>query len=528
MQGSNVVGVSKKKRVQQFLNVVEKVGNKLPHPVIMFFMFTVGVYVLSFLLSKLGMEVTYKSVKGGDVVDVTTGVVNLISVEGIRNLFMMVIPNFVNHPAIGAILIAMLGVGVSEKSGLINAMIKKIVLGVPKSLVTPVVVFAGIMSNMAADAGYVVLIPLGAIIFMGFKRHPLAGMAAAFAGVSGGFSANLLIGTVDTVMASITTPAAQIIDSGYAIDPMSNWYFLIASTVLITLIGWVVTDKIVEPTLGKYIRKEDTEDEGNEFELSKGEKKGLKMALLSIVLFILGIYLLTMEGAPLGAYVDATGKTVDPFTGAIIFILGLFFFIPGIVFGFTSGKFKNGALDIVDGLVDAMKQCASVIVIIFISAQFIYAFNASKIGTIIAVNGANLLKSTGLTGVSLMVAFILLTAVINVFMGGLTSKWLMMSPVFIPLFMQLGYSPEYTMLAYRIGDSTTNIISPLMTYFPIIVAFAAKYKRDNDEMGVGTIVSMMVPYSVAFLIGWIVLFILWSYLGIPIGPGATSTYIMGA
>lgn len=298
---------SSKGRIQKFLNIVEAGGNKLPNPIIMFFYFTVITYVLSLVMAKVGVEVSYQTLENGSIVEKTTGVVNLLSVEGIRNLFIKAIPNFTGHPALGTILIAMLGVGVAEKSGLIDALIKKIVLGVPAALVTPVVIFAGVMSNVAADAGYVVLIPLGAIIFMGFGRHPLAGMAAAFAGVSGGFSANLVIGTVDTVMAGITQPAAQILDRAYTINPASNWYFIIVSTFLITGLGWWVTDKIVEPALGKY--KSDKGDRGkDEFQLTLLEVKGLRAAGISVILFGLGVLLLTREGAPLGAYTAQGGR----------------------------------------------------------------------------------------------------------------------------------------------------------------------------------------------------------------------------
>lgn len=523
---SIVVEQKKKNRIQNILNFIEKAGNKLPNPIVMFFYFTVATYVLSYVMAKMGIEVSYKTLENGSIVEKTTGVVNLLSTEGIRNLFIEAIPNFTGHAALGVILIAMLGVGVAEKSGLIDALIKKIVIGVPAAYVTPVVVFTGVMSNIAADAGYVVLIPLGAIIFMGFGRHPLAGMAAAFAGVSGGFSANLLIGSVDTFMAGITEPAARIMDSTYVISPAANWFFSIASTFLITLLGWWTTDKIVEPALGKY--KTDKSEAGTgEFELTSLEKKGLKAAGIATLIFLGVVFAITREGAPLGKYTLANGQVVDPFMGAIVLILGIFFFLPGVAFGFTSKKFENGAEDIVAGLVDSMKQSAAVIVIIFVSAQFIYGFTASNIGTIIAVNGAKAINATGFTGIPLMVVFIFVTAIINLFIGGLSSKWMMMSPVFVPLFMQLGFSPEYTMLAYRIGDSTTNIISPLMSYFPIIVAFAVKYKKKGEDLGVGTIISMMLPYSIVFLLGWTAMFVVWSLLGLPIGPGIPTEYIMG-
>ncbi len=513
----------KNSRMDKILKHIEKTGNKLPHPVVMFFYFTIGTYLLSFVLAKLGTNVSFEAIKDGQLITQEVYVKNLLSIEGIRNLFVQAIPQFVGHPAIGTILIAMLGVGVADKSGLIDASIKRTVMGVPKWAITPVVVFAGIMSNLAADAGYVVLIPLGAIIFMGFGRHPLAGIAAAFAGVSGGFSANLLVGTVDSIMAGITEPAAQIIDSSYKVDIMSNWYFIIASTFLITLVGWWVTDKVVEPALGKYKGNKETNEENN-FELTTLEKRGLKYTLFSTIAFLVFLYIMTRGGMPLGKY-QVGEAIIDPFMQSIVLILSSFFLVIGVAFGFGSKK-MNSSVDIVNGLVEAMKSCASVLVIIFISAQFIYAFKESNIGSIIAVKGAEFLEGTGLEGTLLMVMFIFITALINLFMGGLTSKWLMMSPVFVPLFMRLGYSPEYTMLAYRIGDSTTNIISPLMTYFPIIIAFAEKYKKKGEDLGLGTIISMMLPYSVAFLIAWTLLFVLWSLLGLPIGPDTITTYKM--
>lgn len=522
-------------KLDKFLNFVEVAGNKLPHPVAMFFGFFVVTIIFSFILSKLGVSVTYSEISRatGEVVRKTTTVENLLTAEGIRGIFTSAVKNFTGHAALGSIVVAMLGVGLADGTGLLSAMIKKMVLSTPKVLVSAIVVFAGVMSNIASDAGYVVLIPLGAVIFASFGRHPLAGIAAAFAGVSGGFSANLLIGTTDPLLGGISTSAAQIVLPGYVVDATANYFFMFASTFLITIAGAWLTDKVVEPRLGEYTGPKLEIDASAE--LTPEEKRGLFLSLVSIIVFI-GVMLLMI--LPEHAIFKLTPKEVEAFVAAnhrqpgtmellkpffsqsIVFVLMLAFFIPGLVYGVVAGTVKSHR-DVIKALVKAMASCGQVFVIIFISAQFVYVFTKSNIGIVIAVNLANLLKDMGITGIAAAVGLIFLTAFVNLFIGGASSKWLMLSPVFIPMFVELGLTPEYTQLAYRIGDSTTNIISPLMSYFPIIVGFAAKYAKNEEDMGMGTVIAMMLPYAMVFLIAWTLLFVAWTFLGIPIGPGVS-------
>ena len=513
-------GSSKNKgALQRFLDIVERGGNALPHPIIMFFYFAMGTIVLSSLLSMLGVSVTYDAMDRvtGELAPTTVTIQNLLTADGIRFIFTNAISAFTGHAALGTILVAMLGVGVAEHSGLISAMLKRMVLATPKSLLTPILVFAGIMSNIASDAGYVVLVPLGAIVFMSFGRHPLAGIAAAFAGVSGGFSANLVIGSTDPLLGGITTEAARIMDPTYLVTPVANYYFMVVSTFLITILGTFVTDKIVEPRLGNY--------GGDMGEKASGmtplEMAGLKRAKWAFFILVAALAALILpESAPLRD--PATGAILgnSPFMQSIILILTALFLIPGAAYGFGSKTFES-AEGIVKGMVKSMSSMASVLVIIFVSAQFVSYFTYSNLGIVAAVSGADMLHSIGFTGLPLAVGMVLLSAVVNLFMGGASSKWLIMAPVFIPMFMQLGFSPEYTQVAYRIGDSTTNIITPLMTYFPIIASFAAHYQEENGpKIGMGTVISMMMPYTFFFLGGWIVMFIIWSLLNLPLGPGA--------
>ncbi|MGL5352878.1 MAG: AbgT family transporter, partial [Clostridium sp.] len=388
----------------------------------------------------------------------------------------------------------------------------KLVTSTPKSLVTVVVVFAGVMSSIASDAGYVVLIPLGAVIFMSFGRHPLAGLAAAFAGVSGGFSANLLPGPTDALLAGITEEATKITSAGISVGVTDNWYFLVASTLLITIIGTIVTEKIVEPRLGKY-----TGDVKEELtSISCNEKRGLKFAGIALVLFLVGVGLLIMPGGVLRN--PETGEFLkSPFMDSIVIVIALAFFVPGLAYGIGSKKIKSDK-EVVSLMSKSMSTMGGYIVLVFFAAQFVQYFTYTNVGTVIAVNGSNFLKGTGITGIPLLIGFVIVAALINIFMGSASAKWAIMAPVFVPMFMEMQYSPALTQMAYRIGDSTTNLISPLMSYFALIVAFSEKYDKDS---GAGTLISTMLPYSIALLIGWIGLLIVWYVFNIPLGPGVS-------
>ena len=514
-----VKGQSTKKKglFNIFLNMIEKVGNKLPHPVTLFVLFSIAVIIISDLAARAGVAVEF------DMVDRTTNevkltavqAVSLLNADGIRYMFSKAVSNFTGFAPLGTVLVAMLGVGVAEGTGLIQAALRKLVLSTPKGLITAVVVFAGIMSNVASDAGYVVLVPLGAIIFLSFGRHPLAGLAAAFAGVSGGFSANLLVGTIDPLLGGISTEAAKLFSPGYTVTATANWYFMIVSTFLITILGTLITEKIVEPRLGEYKGTAKVELQ----RLTNEEKKGLAAAGVSLLLFIIAIGV--MVGPASGILRNPEKGTIilggSPFMDGIVPIIALFFLIPGVVYGVFAGTVKNDK-DVASSMGKAMGTMGGYLVLAFAAAQFVSYFGYTNLGTILAVKGADFLKATGMTGFPLIIGFIIVSAFINLFIGSASAKWAIMAPVFVPMLMAVGYSPEFTQVAYRIGDSTTNIISPLMSYFAVIVAFAEKYDEDT---GIGTLISTMVPYSIIFMFGWSLLLVAWYFLGWPLGPGVS-------
>ena len=507
----------KKGFFDKFLDKVEKVGNKLPHPVTIFFILAILVIVVSEICVRTGIEVTYTglNMKTKKIEDITLHAKSLLSTDGIRYIFNTMTKNFTGFAPLGTVLVAMLGVGVAEGTGLINASLRKLVLSTPPRLLTAVMVFAGVMSNIASDAGYVVLIPLGAIIFASVGRHPLAGLAAAFSGVSGGFSANLLLGTIDPLLGGISTEAARIFVPDYTVLPTANWYFMMVSTFLITILGTIVTEKIVEPRLGEY--KGEHKEELTE--MGELEQKGLKRAGLSLVIFFIVVGILTI---PENSIFRENGNLNNFMHNGLLPIIMLFFMIPGYVYGKTVGTIKNDK-DVAKLMGDSLGTLGGYMALAFVAAQFIVYFSYTNLGTIVAVKGADFLKAIGFTGFPLIVAFIIVAAFINLFMGSASAKWAILAPVFIPMFMRLGYSPELTQAMYRIGDSSTNIISPLMSYFAFIVTYMQKFDK---ESGMGTLISTMLPYSMVFLCGWTVLLMIFYFLGLPIGPGASMHFVM--
>ncbi|WP_099203500.1 AbgT family transporter [Miniphocaeibacter massiliensis] len=510
--------MKKKKRnlSTRALDRVEKIGNALPSPATLFFGLFLLVIVLSFVFNKLGAKVTYDAIVEGKLQETTVAVKNLISRDGLVHILTSTISNFTGFFALGTVLTIMLGVGVADGSGLIAALMRRIALNTPKFLLTSVVIFLGIMSNVASSTGYVVLVPLGAILFMAFGRHPIAGLAAAFAGVSGGWSANLLIGSNDPLFAGMSTTAAQTIDANYVVPPISNWYFMFVSTFLLVIVGTFITDKIIEPRLPKY-----TPDKKEEAGVvTVDEKRGMKFAGIATILYIALVLVLVLPKNALLRDPKTGGILSSPFMSGIIVIMMLLFMIPGIAYGYGARTLKSEK-DIIKLMEKAVSGLSSFIVLIFFAAQFNGAFEYSNMGVVMSVKGANLLENIGFIGLPLLICFIILTSFINIFIAVDSAKWAMMAPVFVPMFMQLGISPEMTQLAYRIGDSSTNIIAPLMPFFVLTVAFFQKYDK---KAGIGSVVSTMLPYSVGFLISWILMFILWYLLGLPIGPGATIFY----
>lgn len=503
----------KKGWISKCLTGIEVVGNKLPHPVTIFILLTLIIIGVSEICAKLGVSVSYQQIdrSSGQIKDMTMQAVGLFNPEGLRYMVTHFVSNFTGFAPLGTVLVAMLGVVLADGSGLIGAVLRKMVLNTPKRLVTAVVVFAGILSNVAADVGYVILVPLGAMIFASFGRHPIAGLAAAFAGVSGGFSANLLIGALDPMLSGLTMEAAKIYDPSYTVLPTANWYFMIVSTFVIMILGTIITEKVVEPRLGEYHEKTIHLEK-----LHVNENRGLKWALISLLVFLLLLGITLLPGGVLRN--PDTGSIFEnsPFINGIVPIIALFFMIPGIFFGIGSGNIRSDQ-DVVRFMGEGMSTMGAYLVLAFFSAQFVNYFTYTNLGVIIAVKGANFLEHTGFTGLWLLIAFVLVAAFINLFLGSSTAKWAIMAPIFVPMFMQIGFSPELTQVAYRIGDSVTNVISPLMSYFAVIIAFAEKYDK---KAGIGTIVSTMLPYSLTFLVGWILLLVVWYLIGLPLGPMA--------
>lgn len=518
-------GQGRRSAFTRFLDTVEWLGNLLPHPVTLFACFAIAVVLLSGVLGALGIAVPDPRPEGaaGRAADGMIRAVSLLNADGLRRIVENLVTNFTSFVPLGTVLVALLGVGVAERSGLLGAVIRAMVLNASRNAVTVTIVFAGVLSNTASEMGYVVLIPLAGVVFHSLGRHPIAGIAAAFAGVSGGYSANLLLGTVDPLLAGITQEAAQLIDPGYAVDATANWYFMIVSTFLITALGTWITTRVVEPKLGAYdpslasVRLADEKLEP----LGAEEKRALRWAGLAALAVSLLIALSVVPSwGPLRN--PETGAVAgSPFLRGIVALIFVFFLVPGIVYGKRRGTFKSDR-DVIDAMAAATSTLGLYIVLVFFAAQFVAFFSWTNFGAITAVAGADLLRSVGLTNPIVFVPFILMCAFVNLMLGSASAQWAVTAPIFVPMLMLLGYSPEVIQAAYRIGDSTTNIITPMMSYFGLILAFVTRYVRDA---GIGTMIAMMLPYSITFLVGWILLFYVWVFaLGMPVGPAAPTYY----
>jgi aminobenzoyl-glutamate transport protein len=558
--------------IDKFLKTVETIGNKLPHPATLFAIFALATILLSWVFSMIDISAI------NPATNEVISPVNLVSEEGLHMILTNMVTNFTGFAPLGTVLVAMLGIGIAESSGLIAAVIKTVVfnayiilivmlsligvgaiiavgvdiiplvgtvLGValaigavvyvnnkhPEIILTFIIVFAGVLSNTASEVGYVLLVPLGAIMFLGAGRHPVAGLAAAFAGVSGGYSANLLLGTIDPLLAGLSQEAARIVDPTYTVNAAANFYFMVGSTFFIAIAGTFVTEKLVLPRLGKYIDNADStvdplDDDANK-PLGENEKRGLKWALVAGLVF--GAFLL-LAALPEGMMGGITGfmrhpETGDllrsPFMSSIVAFIFLAAAVCGIAYGFGSKNYASDA-DIMNGMGKAMETLGIYIVLVFFAAQFVKYFQWTNLGLIFAIEGASFLGSFDMPFIVLILAFVLLSAIINLVMGSASAKWAIMAPVFIPMFMYLGYSPELVQCAYRVGDSVTNIISPMMSYFALIVAFLSQYTGKNS--GIGTVVATMLPYSVVFLIVWSIILVVWLSLGLPIGPDSPLDY----
>ncbi|MCI8453162.1 MAG: AbgT family transporter [Lachnospiraceae bacterium] len=504
----------KKGRLDRILDTIERAGNKLPDPLTMFLGLAVIVVLISALCSALGVSAVNPA--DGSTVEVF----NLFSVDGIRYLWSNVITNYSGFAPLGMVLVAVVGSSVAEKSGFLIAVMEHF-LGEAKGwIVTGVIVFLGINLNIAGDAGFIVLPPLAAILYMSIGRHPLLGLYTAYASVSAGFCANVLLGLSDALAYGFTEPAAQMIDPTYQESIAINWYFMIVSCVVLAIAGTILVEKFLVhrfPMTKEGLKQYDFDADASE--LSPIQKKGVAMAGLSVVIFLAVIVLMSVPvfgGRAILA--DESGSITAgaaPFSKGIVFTVTLFLLIPGLVYGIVIGKYKSDK-DVWADISKGFAEMGGYVFLCFFVSIFTNFFSVSKLGTILAIKGADFLSNIGFTGIPLLIGLIFLSCIINIFIGSASAKWAILAPVFVPMMMLMGYNPAIAQAVYRIGDSITNPLSPLATYLPVVLGFARKYDKN---VGVGTVIANMLPFSISFAALWIVQVIIWVMLDLPLGPG---------
>ena len=541
---------------QRVLDGIEKAGNKVPHPVMIFLYLIIGVIVLSAVLAFFNVSVTEQVLVpvdtdvyeqefvGGstepleeapllpiddyEIQEVTIPIRSLLTVEGIRFLFTSFVNNFAGFSVVAVIFVAMIGVGVAEEAGMMAALIRKLVAVTPGSILTFVIILVGGLSSVATDAGYLILIPLGAAAFLSVGRNPIAGVAAAFAGVSVAFSVNILFAPLDAMLTEMTNEAIGLAGTGEPITITANWYFNIASTLLMALVATFITARMIEPRLGRYdpaaAMGHAPGEGGPDIPTPEdappvdavAEARGLRTALFWLLGALAFVLLITLPpGAPLRD--PETGNIVGntPFMDSLIFIITLIFLIAGIGYGRGAGTIK-GSTDIIAAVTKTFSGLAGLVFMLLVISQFIAYFNYTNMPDVIAGGLASLLGSANVNEIILMVGLVLIVALLDIIMPAALPKWAIFAPIFVPLFVRLGVAPQTVQAAYRIGDSPMNVVTPLMVYLPFIVLVAQKYDK---RAGLGTIIALMIPYALIVLAVWIVFFVLWYGLGIPLGPG---------
>ena len=516
MESTRVEENSSNGFIDRLLGGIEKVGNKLPDPAMLFLISLVIVWILSVILAPL--EFSDIDPRSGNAIQVN----NLLTGTAFTTFLSNMVTIFTGFAPLGVVLVAMLGVGVADEAGYFNTSIKLMLNVTSKAFLTPMIILVGLLSHSAVDAGYVLVIPLGGIIFYAAGRHPLAGIAAAFAGVSGGFSANPIPSALDPLLQGFTQPAAQIIAPDMLVNPLNNYFFTSISSVLIIGLGWFITDRIVEPRLYKGTPIDSDAEEAPEMStISSKERKAFWWSTAVLLAGLVVLFLTVFpEDSP---FRDANGSWNSfqaPIMQSIVPLIFLLFLIPGVVYGYISGAFKNSK-DMVDAMTKAMNGMSYYIVMAFFCSLFVYAFGQSNIGALLALKGAAFLKGLALPGYVTIFGIVFLTAFVNLFVGSASAKWALLAPIFVPMLMQLNISPDLTQAAYRVGDSSSNIITPLMPYFPLVVVYCQRYVKNT---GIGTLTSIMIPYSVIFLLFWSVFLVLYWVTGIPLGFGASYVY----
>jgi aminobenzoyl-glutamate transport protein len=508
-------GAARPTLLDRLLNFIERAGNKLPDPAILFVIALLLTWALSALLAPVAFaEIDPRTQQPLQVQNLLTG-------AALASFLANMVSVFVNFPPLGIVLVALLGVGVAEHVGFIGAGLKAMLNITPRMLLTPMLVLVACLSHTATDAGYVLVIPLGGVIFYTAGRHPLAGIAAGFAGVSGGFSANFIPSGIDPLLQGFTQSAAQIIDPARMVNPLSNWYFTSASTVMIVLLGWYLTDRIVEPRL-KGVEVDGDQSEMPKLEpITSNERRGLMAGTAALTV---GVILLTLSLLPGDSPMRSPEGELTVFTApimrSIVPLIFLLFLFPAIAYGLVAGTVRSSK-DVINGMTKAMASMGYYIVMAFFAALFTDAFNRSNIGALVALKGATFLQALDMPGQVTIVGIILVTGGVNLLIGSASAKWALLAPILVPMLMQVGLAPELTQAAYRIGDSTTNIITPLMPYFPLVVVYCQRYVRNA---GIGTVASMMLPYSIVFLISWSAFLLLYWAAGFSLGLQGAYTY----
>jgi aminobenzoyl-glutamate transport protein len=501
-------------RLVRVLDAVERIGNRLPDPMTLFAVFAVLVVIASAVAARAGVSVRHPAT--GETVTATS----LLTAASLRRMLTEAVKNFALFPPLGTVLVTMIGVGVAEKTGLFAGAMRALVGAVPRAWLTAAVVFAGVNASAAADAGLVVLPPLAAALFAAVGRHPLAGLAAAFAGVTGGFSANLAVTALDPLLSGLTESAARLVEPAIVVAPTCNYYFMVVSTFVLTAAGTLVTARWVEPRLGAWHAPEGAEDGAPADALAPltvRERRALWAALAAL----LGLAALVAALAlPAGGLLRDEHAGLRPLFDALVLLVMGAFLVPGIAYGLVARTIRSDK-DVARMAADTMSTMGAYIVLAFFAAQFVAYFGWSNLGIIVAVKGAAGLRGLGLTGLPLVVGFVVFCAVVNLLIASASAKWAVLSVVFVPMLMLLGYSPAFAQVAYRVGDSLTNPITPLLPYFPILIAFARKYE---PRAGLGTLVATTLPYSIGFSLVWIPMLVGWHLLGLPLGPAAPIHY----
>ena len=538
-------GSEKKGFTQKMLDGIENLGNKVPHPVMMFLYLIIFVIVLSHILYLMGVSVTdqiavqepqevgmnyYQNTTAPGVVNPnepydqhysiqtrTIAIKSLLTVEGLRFLFSSFVRNFQGFGVVAVTFIAMMGAGAAEGAGLMSAMIRKLVQIAPRRLIAFFLIFVGVLSSVASDAGYLILIPLGAAAFLSLRRHPLAGMAAAFAGVGAIFGVNLLLTPIDSMLTEITNEAIGLV-GGQPLTIVANYFFAVVASIVIAIVATIVTERVIEPRLGVYKPEDGSEVDtgGSDDQLTPAENRGLKFAFFGLLGVVVLVSLLTFPpGAPLRDPKTGSIIGVTPFMDSLLFIITLIFLVSGICYGIGAGTVKSSN-DVIKSITKTFSGLAGLVFMLLMISQFIAYFNYTQMPTVVAIAMAEALEKANIGVVPLLAGLIVVIMLLTIIIPGVVPKWAIFAPVFIPIFYRLGVAPQTVLAAYRVGDSPVNVITPLMVYLPFVVTIAQRYQK---KAGLGTIVALMLPYTLAIAVVWIVLFLLWVVLGIPLGPG---------